>query len=51
MVFRKSNSQTGRHVAVTPGNSTNRHLSYGRIILNKEVGSVAFANPGQESRK
>jgi 5-deoxy-glucuronate isomerase len=49
MVFRKTNSHTGRHVAVTPENSTNRHLSYGRIILNKDVHTVSFANAGQET--
>jgi len=49
MVFRKTNSRTGRHVAVTPENSTNRHLSYARIILNKDVPAVSFSNPGQET--
>jgi len=49
MVFRKTNSQIGRHVSVTPQNSTNRHLSYGRIILNAETSSVSFSNPGQET--
>jgi len=32
MIFRKTNAHTGRHVAVTPANSSMRHLSYGRII-------------------
>ncbi len=31
MVFRKTNGQTGRHLAVTPENSTMRHLCYGRM--------------------
>ena len=31
MVFRKTHQHKGRHISVTPGNSTNRHLSYGRI--------------------
>ncbi len=49
MVFRKTNSHSGRHVAVTPENSTNRHLSYARIILNKDVPAVSFGNAGQET--
>jgi 5-deoxy-glucuronate isomerase len=49
MVFRKTNAHTGRHVSVTPENSTNRHLSYGRIILNKDASSVSFSNPGRET--
>lgn len=49
MVFRRTNAHTGRHISVTPENSTNRHLSYGRILLNSEQSSVAFANPGQET--
>ena len=34
MVFRKTHGHTGRRVSVTPSNSTMKHLSYGRIILN-----------------
>ena len=49
MVFRKTNTGLGRHVAVTPANSTNRHLSYSRIILNSQVPSVAFQNGDQET--
>jgi 5-deoxy-glucuronate isomerase len=48
MVFRKTNGKIGRHIAVTPANSTNRHLSYGRIILNQSTPSVSFASGGQE---
>jgi 5-deoxy-glucuronate isomerase len=49
MVFRKTNSQTGRHVAVTPQNSTMRHLSYGRIILSSSRPSVSFSNGERET--
>ena len=49
MVFRKTNAQTGRHLAVTPANSTMRHLSYGRIILNASKPSVSFSNGAQET--
>ncbi len=49
MVFRKTNGQTGRHLAVTPENSTMRHLSYGRIILNSSYPSLSFSNGGRET--
>lgn len=49
MVFRKTNAQTGRQVAVTPQNSTMRHLSYGRIILNSSNRLVSFSNGDQET--
>ena len=49
MVFRKTNAAAGRHISVTPANSTNRHLSYGRVILNPQLSSVAFQNGGQET--
>jgi len=49
MVFRKTNAYRGRHVAVTPANSTMRHLSYGRIILNLSKPHVSFSNGDQET--
>ena len=49
MVFRKTNQHVGRHISVTPGNSTNKHLSYGRIILNSVKPSVSFHNGNQET--
>src|SRR5260370_17383859 len=49
MIFRKTNAHTGRHVAVTPANSSMRHLSYGRIILNSSKPQVSFSNGEQES--
>jgi 5-deoxy-glucuronate isomerase len=49
MIFRKTNSQTGRHLAVTPENSTMRHLAYGRIRLNSSVPSVSFDNGNRET--
>jgi 5-deoxy-glucuronate isomerase len=48
-VFRKTNSHAGRHIAVTPANSTMRHLCYGRIILNTSEPSVSFSNGAQET--
>jgi 5-deoxy-glucuronate isomerase len=49
MVFRKTNSRKGRHLAVTPQNSTMRHLSYGRIILDTTEPSISFHNGEQET--
>jgi 5-deoxy-glucuronate isomerase len=49
MVFRKTNAQTGRHLAVTPANSAMRHLSYGRIILDAAKPLVSFSNGTQET--
>src|SRR5579864_2938735 len=49
MIFRKTNARTGRVVSVTPANSTNRHLAYGRIILNASQPSVSFATGDRET--
>src|SRR5215469_11083703 len=49
MVFRKTNQKVGRNVFVTPANSTNRHLSYARIILNAANPSVSFDNGNHET--
>ena len=49
MIFRKTNAHTGRHVAVTPENSTMRHLAYGRIRLNGAVPNVSFGNGNRET--
>ncbi len=49
MVFRKTNTQLGRHISVSPANSTMRHLAYGRIILNASVPQVAFSTGGHET--
>ena len=49
MVFRKTNQHKGRRISVTPENSTNKHLSYGRIILDASVPIVSFDNGNQET--
>ena len=49
MVFRKTNTQLGRHISVSPANSTMRHLAYGRIILNSSLPKISFSNDGHET--
>jgi len=49
MIFRKTNAQAGRHLSVTPQNSTMRHLAYGRIILNSSKPSVSFPTGDRET--
>jgi 5-deoxy-glucuronate isomerase len=49
MVFRRTNQHVGRKISVTPQNSTNKHLSYGRILLNSSTPSVWFATGEQET--
>lgn len=49
MIFRKTNTHAGRQVWVTPANSANRHLSYGRIILRDGAKTVSFQNGVQET--
>jgi 5-deoxy-glucuronate isomerase len=47
-IFRNTNAQKGRNIAITPDNSSMKHLVYGRIILDKEVPSVEFATGALE---
>jgi 5-deoxy-glucuronate isomerase len=49
MIFRKTNAGVGRNLAVTPANSTMRHLAYGRIILNATMPSVSFSTGDRET--
>jgi len=49
MVFRNTHTHIGRHISVNPGNSANRHLAYGRIILNRSVPSLSFTNSERET--
>jgi len=49
MVFRKTNAHTGRHISVSPGNSTMRHLAYGRIILTRAEPFVKFETSDRET--
>jgi 5-deoxy-glucuronate isomerase len=47
-IFRGTNKQKGRHVSITPQNSSMKHLGYGRIVLDAEVPSVDFKTGERE---
>src|SRR5215210_7371792 len=49
MIFRGTNRQTGRHVAVSPENSSMNHLIYSRIRLDAETPSVSFSTERRET--
>jgi 5-deoxy-glucuronate isomerase len=49
MVFRGTHAKLGRHISVTPQNSTMRHLAYGRIRLNSSTPTVSFADSDRET--
>ncbi len=49
MIFRNTHAHTGRRISVTPTNSTTRHLSYGRIILDKSKPSETFSTADRET--
>lgn len=42
-IFRGTNQRKGRHLAVTPQNSSMKHLVYGRIILDAETPRATFS--------
>lgn len=49
MIFRKTNTELGRQVSVTPANSTNKHLAYARIILNASKPAASFSTGNRET--
>jgi len=49
MIFRKTNANMGRSIAVSPGNSAMRHLAYGRIILDAAQPTASFSNGDRET--
>jgi 5-deoxy-glucuronate isomerase len=49
MVFRKTNAHTGRHISITPANSSMRHLAYGRILLNLSKSTEFFSTGNRET--
>jgi len=48
-VFRKTNAYAGRRVCITPANSSMRHLSYGRIVLNSAKPVESFSTGDRET--
>ena len=48
-IYRGTNRQKGRHHAVTPENSSMKHLVYGRIILDSEEPRVSFSTGTYET--
>ena len=48
LIFRKTNAQLGRHISISPGNSSMRHLAYGRILLNASKSSESFSTGNRE---
>jgi 5-deoxy-glucuronate isomerase len=49
ILFRSTNDQIGRHIAVTPENSAMKHLAYGRIILRDSKRNETFATGDRET--
>lgn len=48
MIYRGTNQHKGRHLSITPQNSTMKHLAYGRIILDTGTPRVAFGTGERE---
>jgi 5-deoxy-glucuronate isomerase len=42
-IFRRTNERKGRHISITPQNSSMKHLVYGRIILDQETPRATFS--------
>jgi 5-deoxy-glucuronate isomerase len=49
LVFRNTNAHAGRHVAITPENSSMRHLAYGRILLDSAKSRESFSTGNRET--
>ncbi|MGH9916086.1 MAG: 5-deoxy-glucuronate isomerase, partial [Pyrinomonadaceae bacterium] len=47
-VFKGTNKSKGRHISVTPQNSSMKHLAYGRIILDRENARAEFETGERE---
>jgi len=48
-IFRKTNAHAGRHISVTPDNSSMRHLQYGRIQLSGLHPAESFSTENRET--
>jgi len=49
LIFTGTASHRGRVISVSPENSALKHLHYGRILLDRELRSVAFDTDGRET--
>ena len=49
LLFSGTASHRGRHTSVSPGNSSLRHLCYGRILLDSSVPHVSFETGARET--
>ncbi len=49
MVFRNTHGHVGRHISITPANSSMRHLTYGRILLNATKPAETFSTGNHET--
>lgn len=47
-IFHGTNKKAGRNIAISPQNSSMKHLNYGRIILNADVRSLEFGTGDRE---
>ncbi|MFY9803516.1 MAG: 5-deoxy-glucuronate isomerase [Candidatus Acidiferrales bacterium] len=48
-VFRNTNGHRGRHIFVTPQNSSMNHLAYGRIVLDQTKSAESFKTRNRET--
>jgi len=49
LIFSGTASKKGRHISVTPSNSSLSHLAYGRIRLDAELPRATFETGGRET--
>jgi 5-deoxy-glucuronate isomerase len=49
LIFRQTNQRKGRHMSVTPENSSMKYLLYGRVMLDQEVPRATFSTGTLES--
>jgi len=47
-IFRGTNKSKGRNIAISPQNSSMKHLNYGRVILDVEKPSIEFESGSNE---
>jgi 5-deoxy-glucuronate isomerase len=49
IVFRKTNGRRGRHIFISPANSSMRHLAYARILLDPSKCAESFRTGNRET--